>query len=211
MEIGVIILARMSSKRLPGKALRPLAGKPVLQYAIEAVQRVPGLAGVLVATSEEGSDDPIAMWCEANQVACFRGSLENVAERFLQALLAQGWEAAVRISADSPLLPWRLIDAAHRLYRRGQYDLVTNVLPRTYPRGQSVEVVSKSALQQAYQRFSQPADFEHVTSYFYRHAQQWRIGRLTLARDQSGVNLAVDTAEDLTRLEGLMKGKELVL
>lgn len=210
MEIGVIIQARMSSKRLPGKVLLPLAGKPVLQYAVEAAQRAPGLAGVLVATSREESDDPIAMWCRTRQVACSRGSLENVAERFLQALLMQGWEAAVRISADSPLLDWRLIYTAMRLFQSGMYDVVTNVLPRTYPRGQSVEVVRASALQRAYQNFSEPADFEHVTSYFYRHAQQWRIGRLTLAKDQSDVNLAVDTAEDLTKLEGLMKGKELV-
>lgn len=204
MEIGVIIQARMSSKRLPGKVLLPLAGKPVLQYAVEAAQRAPGLAGVLVATSREESDDPIAMWCRTRQVACSRGSLENVAERFLQALLMQGWEAAVRISADSPLLDWRLIYTAMRLFQSGMYDVVTNIWPRTYPHGQSVEVVGVVALRHAYPHFSEPDEFEHVTPYFYAHADKWRIKSFTAERDLSKQSVALDFPEDVAHLERLL-------
>jgi spore coat polysaccharide biosynthesis protein SpsF len=213
MTIGAIIQARMSSKRLPGKVLLPLAGKPVLQYVIEAARRVGSVAGVVVATSTEASDDLVAAYCDAQGIKYFRGLLDNVAGRFLGALSEQGWDAAVRLSADSPLLDWRLIDEAVRYFGagsprgealRGDFDLVTNVFPRSYPHGQSVEVVSAQAFRRAYPKFYSPEEFEHVTQYFYAHASEWRISALVFDRDLSGIQMALDASVDLQRLENLL-------
>lgn len=205
MTIGAIIQARMSSRRLPGKVLLPLAGKPVLQYVVEAAGRVPDLAGVVVATSNEASDDPIANFCAENKIHCFRGSLEDVARRFMAALGKYGWDGAVRISADSPLLDWHLIEEAVQHFQTNAWDLVTNVWPRSYPHGQSVEVVRAAALISAYKKFSQADDFEHVTQYFYRHEHEWRIKAIVAKRDLSHVQMALDTPEDLARLEQLVR------
>lgn len=198
MKIGAIIPARMSSQRLPGKVLLPLAGKPVLKYVVEAARRA--VPRVVVATSLETSDDPIAKFCSENNVPCFRGSLSDVAGRFLRALEHTGWEAAVRVSADSPLLDWRLIKLAVIIFEPGGIDVVTNVYPRTFPKGQSVEVVAYDALRRAYPNMSL-AEREHVTSYFYANSGRWQVKNFVSGHDWSSIRLCVDTPEDMAMIE----------
>lgn len=204
MTIGAIIQARMSSRRLPGKVLLPLAGKPLLQHVINALQKIPSLAGIVVATSSEESDNSVADYCGQNSIAYFRGSLTNVAQRFLQALEQQGWDAALRVSADSPMLNWRLVEEAVAMFASGKWDIVTNVFPRSYPHGQSVEIISRAALQQAYPKFSTPEESEHVTPYFYAHAANWRIDSIISPQDRSREQLSIDTPEDFERIQALM-------
>lgn len=201
MTVGAIIQARMSSRRLPGKVLLPLGEKPILAHVVSAVQNVRSLHSLVVATSREASDDPIAQYCAEHHLNYFRGSLDNVAERFLQILEAQGWDAVVRVSADSPLIDWHLIEKAVDMFIAGSWDVVTNVFPRSYPHGQSVEVINAQTYRQAYPHFSRPEEFEHVTPYFYTHASDWRIGSIVAPTDQSQLRLAVDTPEDLKRLK----------
>lgn len=194
----------MSSRRLPGKVLLSLAGKPLLQHVIDALKRVPSLTGIVVATSIEKTDDPIAAYCQEKNIAWYRGSLPNVAQRFLEALEQQSWEGAVRVNADSPLLDWRLVDQAVNKLLREEWDLVTNVFPRSFPKGQSVEVVRTTAYQQAYKKFSVSEEFEHVMPYFYTHAVDWRIATIISSQDLSDTHLTVDTAEDLERIEKMI-------
>ena len=139
--IGAIVQARMSSMRLPGKSLRPLCGKPMLQYVLESLAQVDELAETIVATSSDPSDDPIAEFCDQFGSVCFRGSLDHVAERFLQTANARGLSAFVRVSGDSPLLDPRFVARAVDLFVESNADVVTNVFPRTYPPGMSVELV----------------------------------------------------------------------
>lgn len=204
MKIGAIIQARMSSRRLPGKVLLPLGNKPLLRHVMDAIKKVPSVVGIVVATSTETSDDVIVSYCQLNSIAFFRGSLENVAQRFLGTLEKQGWDGAVRISADSPLLDWNLVEEAVTLFASGQWDIVTNIWPRSYPHGQSVEVVGKTVFERAYKLFSKPEEFEHVTGYFYSHADKYRIYNILSFHDQSLSSLAVDTPEDLERIRALM-------
>jgi spore coat polysaccharide biosynthesis protein SpsF len=194
-RIGAIIQARMSSRRLPGKSLRPLCGKPMLQYVLESMAHADGLAETVVATSTDPSDDPIAEFCERQGSDCFRGPLENVAERFFRASQSRGFDAFVRISGDSPLLNPRLVAHAIGLFVKSTADVVTNVFPRTYPPGLSVEVVRGATFEQIVPQLDDLYDREHVTSYFYRNAEQFRIVNFSLDPPRRDVHLAVDTPE----------------
>ena len=150
-----------------------------------------------------GTDDALADFCWRAGIACHRGPLEDVAARVLEVARRQGLDAFVRVCGDSPLLDPRLVDRAVAVFRAGDLDLVTNVLPRTFPPGQSVEVVRSAALAGALARMP-AADREHVTRYFYRHRRRYRIRNLRCPVAAGGVSLAVDTASDLDRITALI-------
>ena len=160
----------------------------------------PRLVGV--ATSSDEADDPIAHFCASKAVPCHRGSLEDVAARFLGA--AERWELdrIVRISGDSPLLDHRLVDHALRLDSDHEFEVVTNVSPRTFPQGQSIEVVDASTLAEAYPRMT-PEDREHVTTILYREgkAKVLNFGREPAA---DHLRMVVDTEPDAARIEGVL-------
>ena len=204
MRIGAIIQARMSSRRLPGKVLTDVHGQPLLQYLLERVQRCRELDQIVVATSTDPSDDPIESFCGERDVDCFRGPLDNVAERFREAAQRHGLDAFVRLCADSPLLDPALIDQAVATYRSGGVDLVTNVIGRSFPPGQSVEVISVQVFAEAVSQMSSADHREHVTSYFYDHTKDFRIKAIRCEHDCGDADFAVDTPADLERLTCLI-------
>ncbi len=204
MRIGAIIQARMSSRRLPGKVLMEVHGQPLLQYLLARVQRCRELDVIVVATSTESSDDPIESFCDERDIACFRGPLENVAERFREAAKRHELDVFVRLCADSPLLDPALVDEAVATYKSGGANLVTNIMERTFPLGQSVEVISVPVFAEAVPQMSSADDREHVTSYFYDHANDFRINAIRCEHDCGDANFAVDTPADLERLTCLI-------
>lgn len=193
----------MRSQRLPGKVLHDLAGRPLLQYVVERLQRCRGLAAVIVATSTDASDDPVAEFCAARDVNCHRGPLEDVAGRFVEVVRAYDLEAFVRVSGDSPLLDPSLVDQGTALYG-ATVDLVTNVQVRTFPPGQSVEVVRGEALVQAYELMVEADDREHVTTLFYREPGSYRIKSFEALQPYGPLNLSVDTEDDLAAVAELI-------
>ena len=208
MKIGAIIQARMSSTRLPGKTLLPISSKPMLQYVIERVAHSQQLDQFLVATSTEASDDAIEKFCTTMQVDCFRGNLSDVAHRFLTASQQYGWEAVVRICGDSPLIDPRLIDQAVEIFLSGEYDLVTNTLERTFPKGQSVEVIRMSTFRDAHPQFETPGEREHVTEYFYTNNDQFRIHNFVSGHNSGTLQLSVDTPDDFQTVETIIRSMQ---
>lgn len=204
MNLGIIIQARMSSRRLPGKVLRPIAGRPLLGYLLDRLGRSVDHPPLLVATSDRAEDDPVVAFCDFRGVPCFRGDLHDVASRFASAADAHGLDAFVRVNGDSPLLDPRLVDHAIALFREGGHDLVTNVFPRSYPPGQSVEVVSTSAFARGRALMSGPDDAEHVTRVFYRLPEDFAIRNFSTTADHRGAHLAVDTEEHLETLQKIV-------
>lgn len=202
--IGVIVQARMGSQRLPGKVLRSIAGRPLLGHVLWRLQHCRTVAGVMVATTTDPKDDDIAGFCAAHHVRFFRGDPTNVAARLLRAAQGVGWTAFGRVSADSPLLDWRLVDQAVKLFRQRRLDLVTNVWPRTYPRGQSVEVIRTATLAAALPRLGREEQ-EHVTPYFYRHERDLAIVNFTSGQPWADIKMSVDTASDLKRVAVYLK------
>lgn len=206
MRICAVVQARMSSKRLPGKVLSDVEGRPLLDYLIERLQKCTLLDGLTVATSNQKSDDPIARYCERNKIDCARGSLENVASRFFNVIQERQLDVLVRINADSPLLDPKIVDMAVSIFRNSDYDLVTNVQKRTFPKGQSVEVVRAATFRESYPAMKAVDELEHPTKYFYKRTEQFKIFNLASGpHDYSSVNLCVDTAEDFDRFIGILK------
>ena len=197
MNIGTIIQARMSSTRFPGKVLYEVKGKPVLQYVIERLQRSKFVDTLVVATSEERQDDAICNFCREYGVEVYRGPLDDVAQRIAQVVDIYGLDAFIRICADSPLIDQALIDKGVAVFLEGDFDVVTNTLCRTYPKGQSVEIIRSGIFRWVYNEVETAEDREHVTRFFYRNPSRFKIYNFRAANDYSHVQLSVDTPQDM--------------
>jgi spore coat polysaccharide biosynthesis protein SpsF len=193
----------MSSSRLPGKVMRPLGGAPMLGALIGRLGQAGSISSVVVATSDRADDDAIADFCAATRTACFRGPLDDVAARLADAAQATGAAAFVRLSGDSPFMDPDLVDAVVGLFDRNDIDLATNIQVRTFPKGQSVEVVRVEALRRA-RAMMAPGEAEHVTPVFYRRAQDFRIANLASGHDWGAIQMSVDTPQDWALAERMI-------
>lgn len=202
--IGAIVQARLGSQRLPGKVLRTVGGKPLMQYTLERIGQAPGIERIVVATSSDPNDDSLADWCRHFGVDCVRGALHDVAGRFVEALHRCPFDAFVRISADSPLIDPRLIERGIEVFHSKQCDIATNVFPKTYPNGESVEVICTATFLAAYPRFEDDSDREHVTPFLYRHADEFRIENFTRTIPCRDCEFAVDTPAHFARFERMI-------
>ncbi len=213
MRIGAVVQARMGSARLPGKVLMELAGRPALDYLLERLEHASTLEAVVVATSREAADDAVASYCAARATDCHRGDQDDVAGRLLEAAERFELDAFVRVNGDSPLLDQALVDRGVRLFTAGGCDLVTNVRPRSFPHGQSVEVISVRALRAVLPRLSAPGDREHVTAGLYRDPGPLRIenfdaGGYGVGPDGGDVRLVMDTPGDAVAIERILEAME---
>lgn len=218
MKKVAIIQARMSSKRLPGKVLMDLEGSPVLTHVINRATASATFDAVIVATSDDPSDDPIEERCERDGVLCFRGSLEDVLGRFAAAARAYDADVIGRLTADCPLLDPRVIKTVVESFDPTAYDYASNVITRTYPKGLDTEVFSRSALERANREATSTEDREHVTRYFYTHPELFRLRNVSQATDRSSLRWTLDTPEDwenirsiYTRLGNRIFGQEEIL
>ncbi len=217
---NVIIQARMSSSRLPGKVLREIAGRPMLGWVVERARRAQTISQVIVATTTDPSDDPVVAFCRAQGYACIRGSLNDVLERYYQAARRTHADVIVRLTADCPFIDPVLMDEAVNALHTGGYDFLANRLPqpwgRTYPIGLDVEVFTFAALETAREQANEAHQREHVTPYFYEDVPEdalkpdsdvrraevvtprgFRIALLHAPADYGHLRWTVDTAEDL--------------
>jgi spore coat polysaccharide biosynthesis protein SpsF len=201
--VGAIIQARLDSARLPGKVLRLLHGRPVLEYLVESLAHATTVDRVILATSDRLTDDPIAAFAADRGLVCFRGSCDDVAGRMLAAALDAELDAFVRANGDSPLLDPALVDRGISLYEPG-VDLVSNRMPKTFPAGETVEVVSTDALAAAHREMTDALDHEHVTRFFYSHADRFDIRSFDSGRSYDDLHLAVDTEEQFDFVAGLI-------
>lgn len=196
MTTLIIVQARMTSTRLPGKVLLPLAGEPMLSRLVERLRRVQRADGIVVATTTNTTDDPIAALCAQLDVPCHRGSEHDVLARYADAARLHGADVVVRITSDCPLIDPALIDQVIAAYAEGGSDYVSNMLPPTWPYGMAVEVFSADALAQAHAEATQAAEREHVTPFLYWHPERYRLRNVASPVDLSTHRWTVDTPED---------------
>ncbi|MCR5878706.1 glycosyltransferase family protein [Phenylobacterium sp. J367] len=192
-----ILQARMSSSRLPGKVMMPLAGRPMVERQIERLRRCETLTRLIVATSVEASDDPLAAHLQTLGVEVFRGPLADVLGRYVacvEALDIQG--DVVRLTADCPLTDPGVIDAGVRLRERLEVDYVSNGRIPTWPRGLDMEVFTLDALLAAGREARDLYDREHVTPYLYKEGSRFTVAALTQGVDESALRWTVDTPDD---------------
>jgi spore coat polysaccharide biosynthesis protein SpsF len=195
LVIGVL-QARMSSTRLPGKVLLPLSGVPMLTRQIERVRQAQSLDQIIVATSTAPADDAIAAECERAGVGCSRGSLDDVLDRFHQAVEPTSATVVVRLTGDCPLICPEIIDGVVALREQGQFDYASNAHERTFPDGLDVEVMTRAALTTAWQHGVLPSEREHVTPYIWKHPELFRIGSYRNPIDHSALRWTVDERAD---------------
>jgi spore coat polysaccharide biosynthesis protein SpsF len=199
MGPGGIIVCRFDSQRLPGKVLREVCGRPLLAYILDRCRKTVDPGGrLVVATTNRPTDDPIASYCTENGYEIYRGDPDNVAGRVLACARTLGLEWFFRLNGDSPFVEANLLSQGWKAACTGEYDLVTNLCPRSYPYGVSVELIRTVAFERAYRQMRDPEDFEHVTRFLYRNIEQFRYYNLMReGRDLSALRLTVDTPEDL--------------
>jgi len=199
-RVVAIVQARMSSTRLPGKVLMDIAGTSMLARSVRRLSRVESLSEVVVATTIEKSDDPIVEQCEINGWKYFRGSQEDVLDRYHAAATSFRADSVVRITSDCPMIDPGIVDAVLDEYVKweGDVDYLSNMIPRrTYPRGLDTEVFTFDALDLAWRQDKNPSLREHVTQYILRHPGIFRIRGIMNDIDYSSMRWTVDTPEDL--------------
>ncbi|MDA8815004.1 N-acetylneuraminate synthase family protein [Luminiphilus sp.] len=205
MTIGAIVLARCTSHRLPGKVLRKIAGKELLAHIVDGLNKCKALDKIVIATSDQPEDNAVASFCQSNGILVFRGSLTNVAERFLGAAESHNLTHAVRINGDNLFINPELVDAICLKSIEG-FDFVSNVPNRTYPKGMSIESINTRFYRTLYGLFYKNGHFEHVTSYLYQHDD--KINKYYFRSSENstagGIQLAIDTKFDFERASKML-------
>ncbi len=199
MKICGIIEARMGSSRLPGKVLLPLGGKPALERLLERVARSKWLDEVVVATTANEGDQPIAELCARLGVRVFRGSEDDVLSRVLGAAEAAEADLICQLMGDSPLNDPVLIDLAVAAHLAGDYDFTANYLPENVlPMGFAAGVFSTALLRRVAAMTQDPVDRSHVTCFIYHNPRLFRLQGVAANAQLAGpdVRLCVDTRED---------------
>ena len=190
-DILVVVQARMTSTRLPGKVLLPLGGKPLLLRMVERLQLAQTPFQTVVSITTDPADDVLHDLCRAEGIACFRGHATDLLDRHYRAGLAAGARVVVKIPSDCPLIDPAAIDRVLGLFlsQPGQFDYVSNLHPATWPDGNDVEVMTMAALETAWQRATRPHEREHTTPYFWDTApHQFRLGNV---RWETGLDYAM--------------------
>ena len=179
-KVVIVVQARMSSSRLPGKVMLPILAKSLLYRMVERLRMIKHQAEIVVATSQESSDDIIADESAHIGVACYRGSLNNLLDRHYQVGLQTGAAIVLKIPSDCPLIDPRIIDEVLDFYYAApsQYDYVSNLHPATFPDGNDVEIMTMDCLERTWKEAAKQLELEHTTPYIWENPKKFRIGNV---------------------------------
>lgn len=208
-------MCRYNSNRLPGKILKQINGKAIIDDIMEKLIDFFGREKVIVATSVESTDDIIERHCNQKNYNCFRGSLNDVGSRFLDAAHEMKFDYALRVSGDNYFLNTELLDLFFSEVGTTNFDLTTNVTKRTFGYGLSLELVNIDTLDRCIRMFNESHQ-EHVTLYFYERQKEFKIKNIynTTYPFLSGKQLAIDTEEDLNnakKITSWLNGRKISL
>lgn len=206
MRIGGIIFSRTTSSRLPGKALKKIYNKTLIERVIERAKEIKKINHLCIATSNQKSDDVIADFALSHGIDVYRGSLDNVLERALRAAEFYNYDSFFRICGDRPFFDHSYYDQMIEQHLKEMCDLTTNIFPRTVPQGFTGEVIKTLALKKTFQMTNQPLDLEHVTRFFYKNASLFNIQNISFSLPKHIVDLklVIDDVEDYNRAEWIL-------
>lgn len=203
MNIIAIVQARMGSTRLPGKMMLDLAGTPVIAHVIRRVRAARLVHGVWLATTVNAEDDVLADWAKNEKVPCYRGSVDDVLDRYYETAKLAGAETIVRVTGDCPLIDPEVIAGVVRAFQEHRVDYCSDVDPPTYPDGYDVEVFSFAALERAWREAKLKSEREHVTPYIRNHRELFTAKNVAHTPDLSSYRLTLDTSEDLVLIRNV--------
>ncbi|MFW9969284.1 MAG: cytidylyltransferase domain-containing protein [Candidatus Odinarchaeota archaeon] len=210
MRIGAIIQAREGSSRLPGKATIDICGKPALRRVVERVQQSKVLDIIIVATTTNAKDDVIEEMCKDLGCRCFRGSEENVLDRVLNAAKEFQVDVIVEITADCLLIDWNHINHLAEMHINSDFDMTSNILSRTFPRGYDIRIFNTKALERVNNEVDNDIDRQHVSTWMYLNpkgkenykCQNWAA---PVEQFRPDIEVTLDTPEDLELIRWLFE------
>lgn len=201
MKIVAVIPARLTSKRLPKKILKKIRNVNILEIIYKKLTKIFEKKNIFVITSRQKSDDLLVNFCNKKKFNIFRGSLNNVFSRTQKIANLLKADGILRINGDSPLIINNEIKKALKIFRTNKYDLVTNIFPRSFPVGMSIEIIKTEALNKVEKKIYKKNHKEHLTKYFYDNYKHIRIFNIKKKKNYSNINLAVDTLEDFEKIK----------
>ena len=193
----------MSSTRLPGKVLLPLAGREVLAHVLDRLSVCEAIDDVVVATSDQPSDDVLAQWCDRRGVPIFRGSLDDVLDRYYKCALLTRADAVVRITADCPALDPTIVDDVVRGFLAGNFDLF--YLAGEFPDGLDCAVFSFFAIERAWREALLKSEREHVGPYVVNHPESFHLGSMEKFSGMAHHRWTLDEPRDLVFLQAVFE------
>ena len=207
MRTVVITQARTGSTRLPGKIFKEVLGKSLLEYHLERLRDIRQADDIVIATTDQPADDKIAGFCREKNVNCYRGSEDDVLDRYYRAAKEYEAKAIVRVTSDCPLLDPEVVDGVITAFRDNaeKFDYASNTLERTYPRGLDCEIFSTAVLEEIHGLAGDKADREHVTAYIYRHPEKYRLLNVPRILDVSRYRWTVDTPDDFELIRRILE------
>jgi spore coat polysaccharide biosynthesis protein SpsF (cytidylyltransferase family) len=206
-----IIQARTSSKRLPNKVMKKVNNQPLISYVYNRVKKSKKITKIVIACSKLRSDDQLVKFCKLKKYNFYRGSLNNVLERYVRVSKRHNLKYFVRITGDSPCIDPFIIDKAIQIFKTKKCDLVTNVHPRSYPIGISVEVInSKIIIDIEKNKNISKKNKEHLTSYFYKNKKEYKIINFKNKKNYSKYNLAIDRLSHLKKIKPVLQHEKFL-
>lgn len=205
-KVGIVIQARTGSTRLPGKILLDIMGKPMLLHIYERLQQCKEVDNIIIATTIGKNDDLVAKLANDNNIKYFRGSEDNVLERYYMAAKEYSLDIVIRITADCPVIDPIIIDEMVRIFKRKDYTVVSNAgyeTFRTFPRGLDAEIFKFSILEEAYNNATETYEKEHVTPYLYDNYKN--IYYYKSKNNNAEFRWTVDTKEDFKLITEIYK------
>jgi spore coat polysaccharide biosynthesis protein SpsF len=205
VKITGVVQARMGSSRLPGKVMRPLVGRPLIWHVIDRLRQVPGLDGIVLATTADPRNDPLVAYCDEQGISAFRERHEDdIVSRLLGAAALTEADAILKVNADCPMIdPAILTLLVERFFSDPGVDMVCNWVRWTWPVGMNAEIVTRAALERCDRALKTERDRELAMLYMRDHPRDFRLTSVEGARDLTHLHWAVDTPEDYEFVGGV--------
>jgi len=207
-KIGGIIFSRMNSRRLPGKALKMVSGKMLLERVIDASLNIKNINHICIATSLNPEDDQIEEYANIRGINVFRGNEYDVAMRAFNASIKFGYESFARICGDRPFIDYNIYDELIQIHNHGNADITTNIFPRVVPPGLSAEIIRVKSLERLISLTTDKFDREHITQYFYENSNKFKIESVDHNNNFKkfvNTNLTIDEYKDLQKASWILE------
>lgn len=205
--LAAIILARLDSKRFPCKALEAkINGISLIEHVIKEFLKDDFFMPILATTTRE-VDDPLVEVAEKYNIKVFRGDLDNISKRVINCLKFYNLDCFARINGDSPFLRLDLLKQGYLMLKRENYDFVTNLYPRSFPYGVSVEIFKSDVFTENMEKQTDPRYLENITTYFYENIEKFKYGNILMdeGTNNQDVILTIDSREDLERIQRMIE------
>jgi spore coat polysaccharide biosynthesis protein SpsF (cytidylyltransferase family) len=205
METAIILQARLGSKRFPSKVLKKINGKTILEYTIKRLKKTKLSKNIIVATTKREEDQKIIKVAKKTNCHTFRGSTNNVLNRYYKAAVHYKVKNIVRICSDCPLIDPKIINKVYFFYLKNNYDYVSNKIFPSYPPGMGVEILNFQSLKKANKLTKNSYDKEHVTPYIYKNPKKFKIKNVGLKKKLLNYRIVLDYIEDFKLISNIQK------